>query len=163
MFSWRTTLSAHLFNNSPRLSLPALPSELIFTLLTYGFALFNLARLNVVALGTYERERGISDAERKTKDEKLGFAVTLFCKASGLFEHVTTTVLSGAEQTPGWQTGRSRPPELSNEVSLALSKCVVPSLSLIVSARGSLITAVAFLDGWIDLPLPRRNRSRSAN
>ncbi|KAI0268524.1 hypothetical protein BGY98DRAFT_1068649 [Russula aff. rugulosa BPL654] len=127
VFSWRTTLSAHLFNNSPRLSLPTLPSELVFTLLTYGFALFDLARLNVVALGTYERERGISDVERKAKDEKLGFAVTLFCRASGLFEHVSTTVLSGAEQTPGWQTGRSRPPELSKEVSLALSKLALAS------------------------------------
>jgi hypothetical protein len=146
VFSWRTTLSAHLFNNSPRLSLPTLPSELVFTLLTYGFALFNLARLNVVALGTYERERGISDVERKAKDEKLGFAVTLFCKASGFFEHVGTTVLSGAEQTPGWQTGRSRPPELSKEVSLALSKCAAPSLCLTVIVRGSLITTVPFLD-----------------
>lgn len=127
MFSWRTTLSAHLFNNSPRLSLPALPSELVFTLLTYGFALFNLARLNVIALGTYERERGISDVERKAKDEKLGFAVTLLCRASGLFEHVSTTVLSEAEQTPGWHSGRARPPELSKEVSLALSKCALIS------------------------------------
>lgn len=126
MFSWRTTLSAHLFNNSPRLSRLTLPSELIFTLLTYGFALSNLARLNVVALGAYERERGISDVERKMKDEKLGFAVTLLCKASGIFEHVGTTVLSGAEQTPGWNTGNARPPELSKEVASALSKCVVP-------------------------------------
>ena len=141
MFSWRTTLSAHLFNNSPRLSLPSLHSELVFTLLTYGFALYNLARLNVVALGTYERERGISDGERKAKDEKLGFAVTLLCRASGIFEHVSTTVLSSAEQTPGWQTGRDRPPELSKEVSLALSKCAVVSLSLI-----SLITTFSFPD-----------------
>lgn len=145
VFSWRTTLSAHLFNNSPRLSLPALPSELVFTLLTYGFALFNLARLNVVALGTYERERGISDVERKAKDEKLGFAVTLFCRAGGLFEHVSTTVLSGAEQTLGWQSGRSRPPELSKEVSLALSKCA-PSLCLTVIVRGSFLATVYFLD-----------------
>ena len=161
MFSWRTTLSAHLFNNSPRLSLPALPSELVFTLLTYGFALFNLARLNVVALGTYERERGISDVERKAKDEKLGFAVTLFCRASGIFEHVGTTVLSGAEQTPGLrQTGRSRPPELSKEVSLALSKCAALSLYLTVAVHGSLMTTVSI---WADLPSLRHNRSRSAN
>ncbi|KAI9457413.1 hypothetical protein F5148DRAFT_1222448 [Russula earlei] len=126
-FSWRTTLSAHLFNNSPRLSLPSLPSDLIFTLLTYGFALSNLARLNAVALGAYERERGISDVERKAKDEKLGFAVTLLCRASGLFEHVSTTVIPCAEQTPGWHTGRARPPELSKEVALALSKLALAS------------------------------------
>ncbi|KAI0292709.1 hypothetical protein B0F90DRAFT_1768352 [Multifurca ochricompacta] len=122
IFSWRTTLSAHLFNNSPRLSLPTLPAELVFTLLTYGFALSNLARLNVAALGTYERERGISDVERRAKDEKLGFAVTLLCRASGLFEHISTTVLSAAEQTSSWQNGRSRPPEMTKEVASALSK-----------------------------------------
>ena len=146
MFSWRTTLSAHLFNNSPRLSVPALHSELVFTLLTYGFALSNLARLNVLALGTYERERGISDAERKAKDEKLGFAVTLLCRASGIFEHVSTSVLSDTEQTPGRHTGRERPPELSKEVSQALSKCAIPSPSLTVLVRASLITNISILD-----------------
>jgi hypothetical protein len=135
VFSWRTTLSAHLFNNSPRLSLPTLPSELIFTLLTYAFALSNLARLNVVALGEYERERGVSDVERKAKDEKLGFAVTLLCKASGIFEHVSTTVLSSAEQTPGWQPGRARPPELSKEVASALSKYVSAHPFFAISVR----------------------------
>jgi hypothetical protein len=122
VFSWRTTLSAHLFNNSPRLELPTLPAELVFTLLTYAFALSNLARLNVAALGTYERERGISDVERKAKDEKLGFAVTLLCRASGLFEHVSTTALSGTEQTPGRKSNRARAPELCKEVASALSK-----------------------------------------
>ncbi|KAH9055536.1 hypothetical protein EDB87DRAFT_1302324 [Lactarius vividus] len=122
VFSWRTTLSAQLFNNSPRLSLPSLSAELVFTLVTYGFALSNLARLNVAALGSYERERGISDVERKAKDEKLGFAVAQFCKASGIFEHVSTVALSAAEQTPSWKNIRARPPELSKEVTLALSK-----------------------------------------
>ncbi|KAH9069792.1 hypothetical protein EDB83DRAFT_2262514 [Lactarius deliciosus] len=122
VFSWRTTLSAQLFNNSPRLSLPSLSAELVFTLVTYGFALSNLARLNVAALGSYERERGISDVERKAKDEKLGFAVAQFCKASGIFEHVSTVALSDAEQTPSWKNIRARPPELSKEVTSALSK-----------------------------------------
>ena len=80
-----------------------------------------------MALGEYERERGLSDVERKAKDEKLGFAVTLLCRASGIFEHVGTTTLESAEQTPGWQPGRSRPPELSKEVASALSKCAFPS------------------------------------
>ncbi|KAH9971147.1 hypothetical protein BGW80DRAFT_1228721 [Lactifluus volemus] len=127
VFSWRTTLSAHLFNNSPRLDLPTLPAELVFTLLTYAFALSNLARLNVAALGTYERERGISDVERKAKDEKLGFAVMLLCRASGLFEHVSTTALSGTEQTPSRKSNRARPPELCKEVASALSKLALAS------------------------------------
>jgi hypothetical protein len=93
VFSWRTTLSAHFFNNSPRLEFPILPVELVFTLLTYGFALSNLARLNFAALGTYECECGISNVERKAKDEKLCFAITLLCRASGLFGHISTTAL----------------------------------------------------------------------
>jgi hypothetical protein len=107
------------------LSLPSLSAELVFTLITYGFALSNLARLNVVALGSYERERGISDAERKAKDEKLGFAVAQFCKASGLFGHISTVVLPDAELTPSWADVRTRPPELSKEVASALSKCAL--------------------------------------
>ena len=107
------------------MSLPSLSAELVFTLITYGFALSNLARLNVVSLGSYERERGISDIERKAKDEKLGFAVAHFCKASGLFEHISTVVLPEAEQTPGWKNVRARPPELSKEVTSALSKCAL--------------------------------------
>ncbi len=78
-----------------------------------------------MALGSYERERGISDIERKAKDEKLGFAVAQFCKASGLFEHISTVALSDAEQTPSWKNIRARPPELSKEVASALSKCAL--------------------------------------
>ncbi|KAH9171173.1 hypothetical protein EDB89DRAFT_2114591 [Lactarius sanguifluus] len=125
VFSWRTTLSAQLFNNSPRLSLPSLSAELVFTLVTYGFALSNLARLNVAALGSYERERGISDVERKAKDEKLGFAVAQFCKASGVFEHVSTVALSNAEQITQLEehTGSpARPPKITSPVNrLALA------------------------------------------
>jgi hypothetical protein len=112
-----------------------------------------------VALRTYERERGISDVERKAKDEKLSFAATLLCRASGLFEHVSTTVLSDAEQTPGY-TGRSRPPELSKEVASALSKCAFRSPYLAVLVRGSFIIPSL---PWTDSPLPRRNPLRSAN
>src|SRR6202044_467075 len=93
VFSWRTTLSANLFNTSPRLSLPSLHADLSSSLVTYGFALSNLARSVVGSLGAYERERGISDVERKAKDEKLNFAVTLLCRASGLFSHISEQVL----------------------------------------------------------------------
>lgn len=112
------------------MSLPSLSAELVFTLITYGFALSNLARLNVVALGSYERERGISDVERKAKDERLGFAVAQFCKASGLFQHISTVVLQEAEQIPSLKDMRDRPPELSKEVASALSKCAILSILL---------------------------------
>ena len=128
VFSWRTTLSSTLFHNSPRLSLPTFSTELIFTLLTYAFALSNLARAVVHSLGRYETERAISDSERKAKDERLAFAVTLLCKAAGLYEYI------GKECLAEWDKERERvlslgmscprPPALSREVVIGLSKYV---------------------------------------
>ena len=129
VFSWRTTLSSTLFHTSPRLSLPSLAAELGFTLLTYAFALSNLARAVVTSLGTYETERGISDVERRAKDDRLGFAVTLLCKAAGVYEHIAKHVVSD------WDAARQKalanglncpsPPDLSREVLIGLSKCVL--------------------------------------
>lgn len=127
VFSWRTTLSANLFNNSPRLDQHTLHADLANSLLTNAFALSNLAHSVVKSLGTYETERGTSDADRKAKDEKLNFAVTLLCRASGIFTHISDRVL------PDWDRyitlssikAASRPPDLTRELSNALSKCVV--------------------------------------
>ncbi|TFY76996.1 hypothetical protein EWM64_g7016 [Hericium alpestre] len=160
VFSWRTTLSSQLFNNSPRLSLPKLPSELAFTLLTYGFALSNLARMSVVALGQYEYERGISDIERKAKDEKLGFAINLLCKASAVFAYVGDEILVEAEKTPGWLHGISRPPELSQEVASALSKMSLASSQSLAIRKH--LTKAAF-DSTVSPgpPLPKSHPSPS--
>ena len=121
-------MSASLFNSSPRIALPSLATDLAFTLLTYGFALSNLARAVIVSLGTYEIERGVSDNERKAKDERLGFAVTLLCKASGVFEYVAKDVLALWDENRHRvvSTGMScpRPPDLSREVIIGLSKYV---------------------------------------
>lgn len=80
------------------------------------------------SLGRYETERAISDTERKAKDEKLAFAVTLLCKAAGLYEHI------GKELLAEWEKERTRvvslgmacprPPDLSREVVIGLSKWV---------------------------------------
>ncbi|KAH7918327.1 hypothetical protein BV22DRAFT_1024771 [Leucogyrophana mollusca] len=48
MFSWRTTLSARLFDASPRLALPSLHYDLTPSLLTYSSALSNLRMLMVL-------------------------------------------------------------------------------------------------------------------
>ena len=121
-FSWRSTLSTNVFDSSPRRSVPSLHADLAFTLLTYAFVLSNLARSTVASLGNYEVERAISDAERKTKDEKLNFAVTLLCRASGVFKHLSETVL------PEWEKSGSipqtRPPDVTQQVTNALSKSV---------------------------------------
>ena len=120
MFSWRTTLSASLFNSPPRLSVATLTADLAFVLLTYAFALSNLARSYLAALETYEHDRTISEADRRSKDEQLGVAVTFLRRASGVFLHISETVLAE------WETGSApsfkKPPELTKEVTSALSK-----------------------------------------
>ncbi|KAH9858455.1 hypothetical protein C2E23DRAFT_798664 [Lenzites betulinus] len=126
VFSWRTTLSSNIFHKSPRIDIPTFSTELIFSSLTYAFSISNLARAVVHSLGRYETERAISDTERKAKDEKLAFAVTLLCKAAGLYEHI------GKELLAEWEKERTRvvslgmacprPPDLSREVVIGLSK-----------------------------------------
>jgi hypothetical protein len=73
----------------------------------------------------YEWERGISDVERKAKDEKLNFAVTLLCRASGLFSHISEQVLLDWDRQRAVEPTTaevSRPPDLSREVNSALAK-----------------------------------------
>jgi hypothetical protein len=129
VFSWRTTLSANVFKASPRLSLPGCYTDLAFTLLTYAFALSNLAHAIVSGLGQYEHDRAISEQGRKTKDDQLNVAVTFLCRASGIFTYIADTLL------PEWESNRggspasvSKPPDLSREVNHALAKYVVEPL-----------------------------------
>ncbi|KAM6502098.1 pH-response regulator protein palC [Amanita muscaria] len=120
VFSWRTTLSANLFNSSPRLSVPTFTADLGFVLLTYGFALSNLARAYVAALETYDRDHTMSEADRKSKDEQLGVAVSFLRRASGIFSYISETVLVKWEG--GGAPGFKKPPDLTKEVTSALSK-----------------------------------------
>ncbi|KAJ7935452.1 BRO1 domain-containing protein [Mycena leptocephala] len=120
MFSWRTTLSASLFNTSPRLSLPSLHADFAYSLLTYAFALSNLARSKVSSLGTYEHDRAISDADRKAKDNQLTVAADLLCRASGIFSYLSETVLVDWEGASS--SAHAKPPDLSREVNNALAK-----------------------------------------
>ncbi|KAG2055302.1 hypothetical protein BDR06DRAFT_954048 [Suillus hirtellus] len=118
-FSWRTTLSAHLFHMSPRIALASLHADLASSLLTYAFALSNFARVTVASLGSYEYDRAISEIERKAKDEKLNFAVTMLCRASGIFTYVSEKVLLDWDKGEGASV---RPPDLRKEVNAALAK-----------------------------------------
>ncbi|KAJ7505496.1 BRO1 domain-containing protein [Mycena galericulata] len=121
IFSWRTTLSANLFNTSPRLSLPSLHADFAYSLLTYAFALSNLARTKVASLGAYEHDRAISDADRKAKENQLTVAADLLCRASGIFSYISDSVLLDWESTPP-TTAFNKPPDLSREVNSALAK-----------------------------------------
>ncbi|PPQ95331.1 hypothetical protein CVT26_008176 [Gymnopilus dilepis] len=122
MFSWRTTLSANIFHNAPRLDVPGLYADYSFTLLTYGFAMSNLAYSIVTSVGIYEHDRAISDADRKVKDEKLNVAVDFLCRASGIFSYISDTVLPEWETTRGSPPGFAKPPDVTREVTSALAK-----------------------------------------
>ncbi|KAH8806853.1 hypothetical protein DL96DRAFT_1629933 [Flagelloscypha sp. PMI_526] len=108
VFSWRTTLSPNLFNATTRQSFPGLHADWAFTLLVQGFTLSNYARTIVTSLGAYEHDRAIRDAERKSKDDSLNFAVDLLRRASGAFAFISETVL------PQWENSRSA----TNDASL---------------------------------------------
>jgi hypothetical protein len=132
VFSWRTTLANSILNTSPRLSLIGLQADVAYTLLTYAQALFNLATIKVASLGTYERERTISDKERQDKDEELNIAVQFYFKASSMFKYIGDEVLSAWErEIAGAQIGESstatitpfvKPVDLTRELLFSLSK-----------------------------------------
>lgn len=107
------------------MSIPGFQADLAFTLLIYAFSLSNLARSTADSLGQYERDRAISDLERKAKDEQLSVAVDFLCRASGIYTYLADTVLPEWEtHIRGAPTAFEKPPDLSREVSNALSKYV---------------------------------------
>ena len=126
-------MSSNLFNASPRQSISSLLADLAFTLLTYASTLSNLARTNVVILGNYEYLRTTAELERQNKDERLQSAVMLLRKASGVFKHLSEVVIPEWERatTPG---PGNKPPEMTQEVTSALSKYVAYQRNLDVSS-----------------------------
>ncbi|KAH7917850.1 hypothetical protein BV22DRAFT_1187593 [Leucogyrophana mollusca] len=83
LFSWRMTLSACMFNASPRLALPSLHYDLAASLLTYAFALSNLASALITTCGCSAVGVGVGVAEAARGDERLGFAVNQLLSAAG--------------------------------------------------------------------------------
>ena len=101
-----------------------LHADYAFTLLTYAFALSNLAYTIVASIGNYEQDRSITDAERQAKEDKLNIAVDFLCRASGIFSFLSEKVL------PEWETSRISPPnlhrpaDLTREVSSSIARFV---------------------------------------
>lgn len=99
VFSWRPTLTSSI--TSSRLNLPSFMSELHFTLLTYVFALSNLASSIALSTGTggsYELSNTLSSTERKAKDESIGQAADLLCRAVGILDWIGLNLLSDFEK-----------------------------------------------------------------
>lgn len=120
-------------------------ADYAFSLLTYAFALSNLAVITVNSVGKYEQDRAITDVDRRAREEKLNVALQFLCRASGIFTYLSDTVL------PEWETSRTtspsvqRPPDLSREVSNALAKFVRASRSKQVS-RANFFSRLSLAD-----------------
>ncbi|KAG5640189.1 hypothetical protein DXG03_000647, partial [Asterophora parasitica] len=158
-FSWRTTLSANIFNTPPRLSIPDIQADLAFSLLTYAFALSNLARSTANSLGRYERDRHISDSDRKVKDEQLNVAVDFLCRASGIYTYIGDIVLPEWEiHIKGWPAAFEKPPDMSREVNSALAKMALADAQSLAIRK--LLSKAAFESNIAPgPPLPRSHPS----
>ncbi|KAF8828615.1 hypothetical protein HHX47_DHR3000296 [Lentinula edodes] len=95
--------------------------EQLSSLLTYAFALSNLARTIVTSLGPFEHDRAISQAERETKEEKLKHATGHLSRASGIFTYLSETVLPELQHSASAFKSKL-PPDLSPEVNTALAR-----------------------------------------
>jgi len=82
----------------------------------------NLAYSIVSSVGDYERDRAITDGQRQAKEGKLNEATDFLCRASGVFLYISETVLPEWEISRGSPPNVNRPPDLSREVTSALSK-----------------------------------------
>ncbi|KAF8332653.1 uncharacterized protein EI90DRAFT_3122400 [Cantharellus anzutake] len=130
-FSWRSTLSSNVFNNSPRHNFYGFQSELAFVLLTYAFSLSNTAANEVKSLGAYERERHSPADELEAKGKRLNLAVSLLTRSSGVFSHIADTVLVALSKES--DRGKSNPSvaDLNKSVIQALSKLVLADAQML--------------------------------
>jgi len=76
----------------------------------------------VYTLGIYERDLGVSEAERKRGDDQINSAADTLCKAAGVFKHLAEVVIPEWEASPA--SPKTRPPELTRDVTAALAKWV---------------------------------------
>ncbi|KAH9816232.1 hypothetical protein DFH28DRAFT_966506 [Melampsora americana] len=122
VFSWRSTLSSRRRKSAPRISLSSFHFELASVLLTLAFAHSNTAETIIASIGQYELG---SEVDRRAGDEKLTTAVDALCRASGIFDYLSSQTIPNweASQPEGGRLLRqSRPPELSSEITAGLAK-----------------------------------------
>lgn len=110
-FTWRSAL----LTRSGKSAMPGLHAELCAVLMLLGMALSNEAVGAVETLGMYELDTSVDAATRRANDDRLKVAADLLCRASGLFSYVATELLPRLDVS-------ARPPELSRDVAMALSR-----------------------------------------
>ncbi|KAL7417474.1 hypothetical protein BDY24DRAFT_405666 [Mrakia frigida] len=143
-FSWRTTLTSTHHPNPPRLTLPSFLAEQTFVLLTYIYSLSNLSTSLLLSLNptsststssrSYELDPTMSSAERKKKDDKLGQAADLLCRAAGIGEWMSERVVGEWERERSQKGGGGKakgPVEGSRGFVMGLSKMLLADAQLL--------------------------------
>ncbi|KAL9938549.1 hypothetical protein V8E36_002268 [Tilletia maclaganii] len=160
-FSWRSCFSASLIGPPPRIAIRGIHYELVSTLLLSGTSLSNLATSIIAALGpSYERDRLLSSADRKAKDDKLKMAADMLCRAAGIFDYIASSLIPAWENAAGYID--PRPPETTAELASALSKLALADAQTL-AIRKLLSPSVALAEDTITPgpPLPKSHPSPS--
>ncbi|PWZ00023.1 hypothetical protein BCV70DRAFT_161602 [Testicularia cyperi] len=160
VFSWRTCLSSPTLRGAQRIELVGLYYEICSTLLAYALVLSNFSASIVASLGEYERDRSLSDADRGVKNDRLKAAADTLCRAAGILAHLSSHLIPRWESHHGIPEGR--PPELTRELTLALSKvCLAEAQALAI--RKLLAPSLALATDTVTPgpPLPKSHPSPS--
>ncbi|KAL7008100.1 hypothetical protein EMMF5_002282 [Cystobasidiomycetes sp. EMM_F5] len=160
-FAWRPCLSAGMRKSgSGRVVMTSFHFELCFVLLSYALALSNLATSTAQSTGQYERHANTSDADRKRGDERINAAADLLCQAAGVLKYLSETAIPRWESAAGGL--KARTPELTKEVSSALSKlCLADAEKLAIRRLMSKSIMVAQATITPGPPLPASHPSPS--
>lgn len=97
-------------------------AELTGTLLAYALCLANQASSLVASLGSYEISNSVSSAAIAAHDETINSAAETLCRASGVLMFLAETVVPRWEAAVGTEALRSRPVEMTRQVTTALAK-----------------------------------------
>ncbi|CAD6570078.1 MAG: hypothetical protein CYPHOPRED_003733 [Cyphobasidiales sp. Tagirdzhanova-0007] len=158
VFSWRPTLTAA--RKTGRVPMHSFQYELCFVILTYALALSNISTSSVYVLGTYERDPGVSELQRKKGDEQINSAADTLCRAAGVLQYLSETLIPQLEASPG--DLKDRPSEITREVAGAVSKlCLADAEKLAIRRLLSKSVAVAQATHTPGPPLPRSHPSPS--
>ncbi|CAG8542782.1 1181_t:CDS:2 [Paraglomus occultum] len=129
--SWRCSLSDSILREKPRVACKGIYYELIFVLLTYGYACSNWASSII------SRQSEQEDADFAAKQ-----AANLLCRAAGVFAYISKQVCPKWENPPS-----SRPPDVYSDISASLSKVVLADASSIAIRKHATQRSSSSLSG----------------
>ncbi|SGZ31128.1 BQ5605_C047g12311 [Microbotryum silenes-dioicae] len=137
VFTWRMTLSTQsLKKSNQRVALPSYHYELASTLLCHALCLSNNSASLVASLGSYELSNTLSKTDLNRHDQVIQKAADMLCRAAGLLAHLSEVVIPRWEIAVGLDNlSKSRPVELTKEVTMGLAKLCEADANLLAIRR----------------------------